>query len=298
MQKTDQIITLLVDLKGTAIRWRWVLLIIGTVVFLSGTLFAVRNLDLVWTDILMSALLLNFLVLVPSTIVLAAVNLQILASAVNCRISFSEAFVISAVGRIAQVLPLPGGLIVRSIALVRAGASHGNSARITIFNGLLTLSLSFCLSGIAMTMIGLAAGYMMLAVGFGGMIFSLAVILQKAKLKRTFWILIQRLCFLGLAIIRIVVAFATIGVDIGGIQSMILIVSTQVTSAVSIVPAGIGLAESGAAGLAYLINISPAAAFIAVGLNFLLGLFFCGFVLLLAIAFFEIKKLLKMQKPI
>ena len=270
--------------KSALHRWRRPLTICAVVVLVGGMAVSVWALDLEWADIGWGALLLNLLLLSPLRLAVAALNLQLLALAVGRRIPYVEAFTISAIGRVAEVLPGPGGALVRGGALMRAGARIGESAAITLLTGFLTLAISLALSGAAMALAGFDAGLAILASGGLGTAVCAGLIARRAGVLLTAGILAQRLALLGLGVLRLMTAFAIIGVGIDGVQAAIFIVCTTLSSAVTVVPAGLGVAEAAAASLAYFVDISPAAAFLAVGVNGVLGLVFCSSVALLAMA--------------
>lgn len=265
-------------------RWRHPLTIGAVVVLVGGMAVSIWALDLEWADIGWGALLLNLLLLSPLRLAVAALNLQLLARSVGRRIPYVEAFTISAIGRVAEVLPGPGGALVRGGALMRAGARVGESAAITLLTGFLTLTISLGLSGAAITLAGFDAGLAILTAGGLGVLLCAALIARRAGKLLTAGILAQRFALLGLGVLRLMTAFAIIGVGINGVEAAIFIICTTLSSAVTVVPAGIGIAETAAASLAYFVDISPAAAFLAVAINGVLGLVFCSSVALLAMA--------------
>ena len=81
-----------------------------------------------------------------------------------------------------------------------------------------------------------------------------------------------RFVTLAVTVLRLIVAFATLGEDLGWIEAALYAVAPTLGTAVGIVPAGLGINEAIAAGLATLVAGSSATAFLAVALNRALGL--------------------------
>lgn len=75
-----------------------------------------------------------------------------------------------------------------------------------------------------------------------------------------------------LTLLRLIIAFATFGVTIGWVDAALYAIAPTLGAAVAIVPAGLGVNEAIAAGLATLIAASSASAFLAIALNRVLGL--------------------------
>lgn len=272
----------LARLRAAMRRWRIPLAVIGAAVLIGGLILSISRLALDWAEIDPAPAALNALVLVPLGLALASVNLKLLARAVGRKVGFGTGFAVAAMGRVAELLPLPGGAMVRGAALMRAGASLGESSMLTLVTGLMTLALSAFLSGGAMFLAGHAHSWIVLVGGLAGLVACMAWLYRRAGLRLTLWLVLLRLLVMTLAAVRLVAAFAVIGVHLSGLEAVIFILCTTLSTAATIVPAGLGVAETAAAALAFYVNISPAAAFLAVALNSTIGLAVCGVVALVA----------------
>lgn len=237
-----------------------------------GTLWSAASLNLTWSELSPGLLLLNLLILAPLNFVIAGVSLRINARALDVGMTHGKSLYTVAVADIAELLPLPAGAFVRGAALVNAGASIAQSTQIVLLTSVLTLLMTLCLS---LTALGILSGpiwaWLALASGAGLVVVSLMLfrMVSVTHIAPMFGI---RILLLMLTLTRLVVAFATFGSSIGLTEAALYVIAPTLGAAVAIVPAGLGLNEAIAAGLASLIAASSASAFLAVALNRVLSL--------------------------
>ena len=154
--------------RSAARRRRVPLLVAGAGVLLAGSVVSVRALGLSWADVDARRVAVLFLLLSPLSLVLAAVALQLSARALGRRIGLADAFAVSVAGRVAEVLPIPAGAMVRGAALVRAGAGMGESAWIVGLAAALTLAMAASLAGPPLIAAGQPVGWLALGGGLAG----------------------------------------------------------------------------------------------------------------------------------
>lgn len=246
--------------------------------FLAGLSWSLMSTNLNWNDVAPTTLLFLFFILTPAGLALAAVSLQVTARAVAQRVSFRGAFVASATSRIAEILPLPGGAIVRGIVLVRAGATLGQSTRITVVTALLTLFLALAFSSTALILISPTAGYLVLGISVLCIMGCIAPIGYRVGVTVALAMVIIRIATIGLAMIRISAAFSALGTELNASDAALFVVCSILGTSASVVPSGLGLNESLAAALALLVNISPSTAFLATAINRFFSLAVSGLV--------------------
>lgn len=256
--------------------WRGALLAAAAALFSVGVGLSVSALKLSWDQIALGPLLLILVLLGPLTLALASVTLQVTAWAVGRRIGFREGVAVSALGSIAELLPVPGGAMVRGAALLRAGARLAESTWVVTLTAGLTFSMSAVAGSAPLVAGGSVVGYLFLAAGLAGTGVATGWIACRAGLRVALAMIVLRVGSLGLAVIRVSMAFAAISMAVGPIDAALFVIGTTLGQAVSIVPAGLGLGEGLAAALALLIDVPPAAAFVAVALNRILGLVVSG----------------------
>lgn len=268
----------LVKVRRWAARYRMPMLAGAAAVFAAGLGLSISALDLSWDQVSLAPILLILLVLGPVTLALASVTLQVTARAVGRRIGFRQGVAVSALGGIAELLPLPGGAMVRGAALVRAGAGVRESTWVVTLTAVLTLSMTAVAGSAPLVMAGSPMGYLFLSAGAAGMAVTSGWIARRAGPRVALAMIGLRLVGIVLAIARVSAAFAAITIAVGPVDAALFVIAVTLGQAVSIVPAGLGVGEALAAALALLIEVPPAAAFLAVALNRASGLAVSGVV--------------------
>ncbi len=267
-------------IRRFATRWRVPILILAAAGFFAGIWYSVRALALDWSDLSVGPILLVLLVLAPLTLAAASLSLQVSARALGLRIGFVEGVKVSALGNVAELLPLPGGAVVRGSALMRAGARLGESAWIVTLGAVLMLCLAAAVAGVPMILLRPAIGWPVALAGFGGAAVVAWWIARRSSVHVALAMVGARAMIAAVTVGRIAAAFAAIGFEVGLREAALFSVSATLGNAVTIVPAGLGIAEGIGAALALLAPTPPAAAFAAVALNRILGLCVSGTILL------------------
>ena len=250
-------------------------------VFTAGLILSLRDLGIGLSDIRWRPAAVLAFVLVPCTIAYSAVNMMLMAHAARVPMRFIDGVRVSVFAQVAEMLPVPGGAIVRTAALNKAGAGLAKSLALILLFSFLWVALATLAAGAAlwhlgwlpqsMTGVGLVASFIVLAClghSFGWIAGLGAVGL--------------RLFGLALVAFRIYCAFAVIGAIVQPAETFLFVFASVIGSAASLVPAGLGVSETLSAFLAGLISFAPAAAFLAPALNRLIGL---AMHLLVALAF-------------
>lgn len=254
--------------RGTS---RWVRFA-GLAILAIGAIWAVVSLDLTWSSLSLFHLAVNFLVLTPAMLGLAALSLKITCRAVGGRISNASALQTVATANVAELLPLPGGALVRGAALINMGTSVAVATSVVLLTSMLTLCLTVTVSALALSALGHLLGLWGGAATLIGVLLVLVFLAKYASLQYLLGMVVVRLLSIAMTVLRLIAAFATLGADIGWIEGALYSAAPTLGAAVGIVPAGLGVNEAIAAGLATMISASPETAFLAVALNRALGL--------------------------
>jgi len=244
----------------------------GLLLLVGGALWSWRVLDLDAAQLSPGLLVLNLVVLSPLNLLIAAITLRITARALDRDIGTAESLRVVAAANVAELLPLPGGAMVRGAALVKAGAGVVESARIVTLTAMLTLAMSVAVSAAALAVLGVRAGSWLAILGAALSVGLLALFARTMTRAILTGMIAVRLATIALSVVRLSVSFAILGVGVGLGEAAVYTAATSLGSTVAIVPAGFGVNEAIAAGLATLVSASPAAAFLAVALNRALGL--------------------------
>ena len=210
---------------------------------------------------------------VPLTIILNALEMRTSAQAIGHEMTFASAFKVTVLGSAANMLPLPGGTVVRVAALTRAGAGIGKSAGITMLVGALWLGLAGIVSAWGLAQFSPRAGYIVGALALAGSIVVLAVMLQQAKQPLSvFKLMIIKLALIATDLWCLSLCFAAIGFAVSPNQISVFAIAGALGAAVSIVPAGFGVREGVSALLAPAAKLGAAGGFLASAINRLINM--------------------------
>ena len=289
----DHVMAFTQALAAQARRFKFPLLVAALLVFAGGLIVSVSSLDLSLSDLALLPLLLLLFVLSPLTLAYSAINLQLMAKALGLQTGFWHGVRVSAYAQVAELLPIPGGAIVRTAALRQKGGKLGASSLIVLSFSLLWIACAAVSGGVAilgfeeeptpalhLTAIGLLA--------FGGVtIIAMEILLmRRAGAGVALAALVYRIVGLMLIAARIFVAFAIMGLFVEPVSSLLFAFATILGSAASLVPSGLGIAEALSAALAELTGtVAPAAAFLAIAINRICGLLVNMTAALFALAF-------------
>ena len=256
-------------------RWRLPLLILGLAIFLGGCIWSVARLDIAAEDIRWQSMALLALVLAPLGLVYAAANMMVTARAARVEMDFARSFRVASLAQVAEVLPLPGGALVRTAALVQGGAKASHSAGHVLANALIWIACAAIAAGLSLAHLGMIP-LLLAAVGAVILVVSLVWLTRYAGVAIAAISLFLRLFGLLLVAVRLFVAFAALSLVVAFPETLVFAFASIAGSAASIAPAGLGISEGLAAIFAQATSSVPAAAFIAVGLNRLMSLLVAG----------------------
>lgn len=264
-------LTCLIDqLRQSRHRWQRPLLAFATAVLIVGCGISIINLDVRLSDLSIAPLLAIILLIIPASIAYSALNMMLMGHAAKVPLDFRLGVKVSVFAQIAELLPIPGGVMVRTAALVRAGGSTGRSAKLVIAFSLLWIACGALGAGLALAELGWPAHALTVTGAVSALVicgwltarFGLQVAVAAAALR-----------LLGVSLVawRLMLAFAVIGVALPWLDSATFAFATILGSAASLVPGGLGVSEGLSALVANPAGVAPAAAFLAAALSRLLG---------------------------
>jgi len=229
------------------------------------------SLDIGW-----EAVAIVLVLLIPITIALNAVEFILIGHSIGTRSRFFEAVEITIIGTAANMLPLPGGTMVRIAALKAGGADFKKGASGTLLVAMIWLSLSFLYAG--MWIHTLRPGLVSTSFLVIGVASTLVCFLWSNKLgssRRTLYLtLLTKGVLVVVDSLRLYLCLLAVGADASFAQASTLAVSGVLGSAVSIVPAGLGVREVVASMVGLLVGLAASFSFVAASLNRILGLVF------------------------
>ena len=254
-------------LRTALARWRTPIVAAALVLFLAGTVWSFLDLGLTLERIDLTALVVLTLGMGLVTLAYSAVSLMLLAKTAGARLGFVAALRASARAQMAEALPLPGGAIVRAAALVGAGASAGQSAALVIGTALLWIALAAMAAGIILLSSAPLAGWALLSIGALVAAGALAHVARLGGIANASWTLAHRLLGLGLAALRLWLAFAVVKAALPLAATFPYVLAAIAGSASSLVPGGLGISEALGALMARAVQASPESAFLALAVN-------------------------------
>lgn len=208
--------------------------------------------------------------LVPVSIWFNAIELQLCARAAGGRMSMPSALGHSTTATISNILPIPASIVVRGNALVQSGASLATSGKIILAAGLLWFFIATAISAFAILRPPAGA---LLGSGFLAAAFVICVwIARRSSVGVAAAFALIRAALLGIMIVRLYFCFAAINAPLPISETAVYALASILGSAVAVVPAGIGVAEGIGALIATASGGSPAAAFLSLGFNRVVGL--------------------------
>lgn len=251
--------------------WRVPLLVLAAGGFALGCALSLRDLPLSVADIQWLPLAVLLLVLAPLNIAYSAANLVLMGQAAKAQIPFRHAVMVSAWAQLAELLPIPGAAIVRTGALVQAGATMRRSAEIVLLCSVLWITMAAAAAGLAFPARGWL-GLTLLTGGIGATALLTLALSRRCSARIALFAIGLRLAGLALVAVRLTVSFLVIGVVLPGFSALAFTLATILGSAASLVPAGLGVGEGLSALFAAPLGVLPAAAFLAAAISRLSGL--------------------------
>lgn len=250
--------------------WRTPIFAACAVLFAVGLWVSASRLAITFADLDPFYIALSTLVFVPAAITYGALNFMVMARGAGITVPFGKSLRISCVAVFAEYLPIPGGALVRGGAMMREGSGAIEAGMHVTVNALLWIACAALAACFALGVWHPVA----LAIGLGGaagVAACTAWLASRAGIGIALAALAMRFVGLVLAGARLFAAFFAIGVAIGMLDLYPFVFATILGSAAAIAPGGLGISEMVAAALATLSTVPPEAAFIAVGLNRVIG---------------------------
>lgn len=209
----------------------------------------------------------------PASLFYSGFGLQLMAKAAGVNIPLKQAAYTSAVAILADVLPLPGSAIIRTHALMKAGARLTQGSLLVFVTAILWIALGVLGAGFALLNDHNESAWFLIAIGLASSSLTCGYLWQKSGKVLTFLTLFHRLMGIALIALRLHLAFRVFGTPLPILQIMPIVLATIAGSASAIAPAGLGVSEALAALAANATNIPPGAAFLAVGADRFIHIF-------------------------
>lgn len=253
-------------------------IVVAAMIFIVGAIVSLRGRPEMLTG-LESTIWIWVFALVPFTVLSNATQFWLTARIAGLRPPVFKVLTVTLLSTAANLLPVPGGSVVRIMALKKPGQNFRQPIALTAFVAIIWLSISSLVAAACLFLLRLN-GLALIAVT----LFTISGIFAKfawpaglSESRRWIAGLVLVQSFLVVVGgIRLWLCFHAIGEPINLQESLVLLFSSVVAALAGIAPGGFGLTEATAAGLAVLIGVAPDAAFIATALNRITGLMLIG----------------------
>jgi uncharacterized membrane protein YbhN (UPF0104 family) len=210
---------------------------------------------------------------IPFTIALNSAEIYLTGSLVGLRFGVAQSLRIAIISGAANMLPLPGGPLVRMAAMKSAGARYRDGGAATLAVAIIWVGVA--LPYAAFWLLPYSWPIAILLISFGLPALGVGCWFAR-KIAGSWWLAVVVVCLkLALTMLdasRLYLCFWTLGASTTFAQASALSAAGVIGSTASIVPAGLGVREAISAGLATVVGLSAAAGFLAPALNRLLGL--------------------------
>lgn len=255
-------------------RAKRLMLLFAFAAFLAGIVFSIFMEPDAFTNIAWEPMVIVLLVTVPFSILANSLEYYLLARQIGLPVSLAYAVEVTIISSAANMLPLPGGALVRIAALRKAGASYRGGVGATLLGAIIWIGVSFVIAGGGVA--SMAPGFVAMSLIVLGILALVAGLILSARtrggLRIGALVVLNRTITVIITAARFYFCLIAIGYLPSYAQAAALTVSGVAGSAISIVPAGLGVRELVAAALAPVVLMPPAIGFLAASLSRVLGL--------------------------
>ena len=254
-----------------------VLLALATAVFVGGAILALRALDIRWESLRWAPLLATAFLAVPAAIVANTYEYLLSARILGHRVRFGPALRLTVLSTAGNLLPLPGGVLVRVHGLRGLGSTYRRAASSTFMIGVAWIAVSAVVASLVLAVRAQAPA----AVAFGGVglvgvsvfwAFVSRIVLERHTRRRLIAAtVLAELAAVVIDAVRLWLVLQGLGIASSIGQTTVLAVSASLAAATGVFPGGMGLREVIAAALAPVVGLSAPAGFLATALSRLIG---------------------------
>ena len=225
-----------------------------------ATVWAWQSTDLTLAELSWWPLAIAFFVTAPASLGLKSAEYQLSARIASQTPTQSRSLSVAVISSAANLLPLPGSMIVTVRSLSEDGSTYGSALSAGAVPGLSWLSITGLVGGVAIAIEGPPVlGAVTIC---GGLVAGLAatkLFRTTAPTERSVWLAVSIIAveagWLLISALRLGLAVTALGVSISPTQAVALSVAGALTVAIGFFPGGLGLREALLAGLSPLIGL-------------------------------------------
>jgi uncharacterized membrane protein YbhN (UPF0104 family) len=238
------------------------LLIFALALFIVFTWVAVRNLPPIDKPIRWSLVLLAGLVCVPFVTALNALEFRLMAHLADHHPPRLEILQVTIMGSAANLLPVPGAVVVRLANLNKGGVKVTRGLNLTAIIGITWVGSACALGGVAEMFFHPVFAIVVLAIGIALLVAALVmlnrIVERGERLKAAVELLAIEGAFVLTQALRLFLVAAALRFNVSYAQATVLVIAAVSAAAIGFLPAGLGAREGIAALLSPIVGF-PAA---------------------------------------
>ena len=225
-----------------------------------ATVWAWRASELTLSELSWWPLAVALLLTAPASLALKSAEYQLAARIASQKPSTTRSFRVAVVSSAANLLPLPGSLIVTVRSLSEDGSTYGSAISASAVPGLCWLSITGIVGGSAIAVegppwLGAVTAIAGVLAGVGALKLFRETAPDGGSTRLALAVLGVEAAWLIISALRLGLAVTALGVDISPAQALALSVAGALTVAIGFFPSGLGLREALIAGLSPLIGL-------------------------------------------
>ncbi len=241
-------------------RVRRPLLVVTTVGLAVAVVWAWRSADLAADDLRWGPVVALAFVAAPLSLALKAAEFVVAARIAGQTPASRTAAETAVVSSAANLLPLPGSLLVTVQTLAEGGATYGGAVAASAVPGIAWLGATGLVGGLAIIVEGAALlGAAVMVAGAAALAGATAMFVATApragRVGLGLAVLLVEVAWLATSGLRFVLAASAIGLDLTFTQALVLSVAGAASVAIGFVPGGLGVREGLIAALSPLIGL-------------------------------------------
>lgn len=241
-------------------RLRVALLVGAGVAVIAATMWAWESSEIAADDIEWLPIAVAFLVAAPASLLLKALEFRVAAGVAGQTPSTRRSLDVAVISSAANLLPLPGSLLVTVRSLSEDGTTYGKAISASAVPGLTWLAITGLVGGAAIGIEGsvwlgtiVVLGGLTAGIGAAALFRTTAPAAGRAALAAG--IVAVEAGWLAISALRLGLAVSALGVSIEPTQAVALSVAGALTVAIGFFPGGLGIREALIAGLAPIIGL-------------------------------------------
>ena len=246
--------------------------IFGIALFFGGFIWSISIVDIEPFHVKYNWIIINLILFSPLAILINSFNLHVISRVSNIEIDYKRSLHITSLSTVSNLLPIPAGTLVQTSMLSGHGSSPLITFRTIVVGNLCSLAIIIFTCGYSIMNYRRFLGVLLVSVGLTIILLSTVYFFKIGGLSVSLQFLFLRILRAVLAISRVMICFLAFSVTLSPQDAVIFTGAGELGTLLVIFPAGLGASEVIASFFAALLGHEVAVAFIALGVNRILGI--------------------------